>query len=337
MRPTRFRILTVVLLMCLTILIVMVGLVSSASVTQAREDHDAAHRAFLTQARLQQLPPVQAGQVVRVVVRQSERQPPAPQGGPPHLDPLWLAPEVTVKEAWAVADERGRIARVVTFLRDEHGGLLGQSVVDENAHMTVYDARRATTSSVSFPQRAPLDAAGGLADGLGQVPAAGSARPIRQERRADRAVAVLEHRGSADAQWLQAVARGEIKRPYAGDLRIKDRGRRFIFAQDTKALLQEVEFVVTDSGEERVLRAQEWQRVEVLDPAQVPPGVLTPAMPQTIDRLVAVPLRRLVLSEAADAVPFTLYGPAGRPRSPRGAVPRPGLRRAAGRRRPDRA
>jgi hypothetical protein len=196
---------------------------------------------------------------------------------------------------------------VATYVRTEQGELLGQSLVDEQGRMTVYDVPRARTSTVSFAQRAPISAAGGLIDVLDAPLPIGIAQPIRQEQRADHPVIVLERRGPADAQWRHLVASGAIKQPYARDLAIAERGQRFVFARDTQQLLLVAEFVVAPDGTEQVLRSQEWQRVEVFDQAQAPAGILTPTLPVIADRLTAVPLRQLTLDEAARTLPFTLY------------------------------
>lgn len=107
----------------------------------AEEDHAAAQRAFLDEASRQQLPTGIAGRVIHVQMREYSRQAPDTAGGPPHLDPRWLIPETTVREIWAVVDGQGFVANAANYARDEFGNLIGQSTLNEQGNMTVYEAR----------------------------------------------------------------------------------------------------------------------------------------------------------------------------------------------------
>lgn len=297
MWATRHRPLIVGLLLTMAIAAGALVHLFGPSATQAQADHAAAHQAVLAQARGRQIPAAQPGQAVHVVVREYERQVPTSVGGPAHLDAALLSPEIRVMEIWAVADEQGRIARVVTYARDTAGALLGQSLVDETARMTVYEARRGTTKMVTFPQRAAISAVGEREDSLTRASDARHARAIREEQFNGRTVLVLEHRSPAS---------GPLP-PNAGDLRVKDYGRRLVLARDSSMLLRDMEFVVTESGEEWVLASKEWQRVELLDATRLPAGTLTPQMPATTDSLTPVPLRELSVGEAAKVLPFAFY------------------------------
>lgn len=264
-------------------------------------------RAFLEAAQARQLPTVQPGQVIHAIIRVYERYAPQSTGGPPHLDRERLFPETTVLETWAVAGERGRIARTVTYTRDSTGRLIQQTVVDETAHLTSYNARHGVSTMTTFSEMGPIS---GVSTRLGSIQHGLNVQQpqvMREEAQDGRPTIVLDHHSPPDPAWLQQVANGESPVPYVGDLKIQLLGRRLVFDRESSALLRNIEFAVTDRGVEQVLTSKEWQRVEVLDAAQVPAGVLSPQMPVTTEQLTPAPLSQLPVQEAALGLPYTVY------------------------------
>lgn len=265
--------------------------------------------ALLMQARQRQMPEVRPGQVVRVTLRDYERPRPSAVDGPAHLDPAFLAPSVTLTEIWAVADDAGRASRVVTYVRDEAGGLIEVNAIDERAQLTAYSPRQNQTVTASFRERSPMTNIGERAANLTNPPPSQNARPLREQIVSGQPAIVLEYLTEADSTWLRLVATGEIKRPYAGDLEAREQGRRLIFDRDSSALLREEDFVVTAQGEEYLLRSRVWQQVEVFDASQVSVGTLYPVMPVPAERWQPVPLGQVALQQATTRLPFTLFAP----------------------------
>lgn len=264
-------------------------------------------RAFLEDAQKRQLPAVQPGQVIHVVTREYERHAPPVADGPPHLDRESLFPETTALETWAIVGERGRIARTVTYTRDSGGGMIQQTVVDETGRLTSYNARHGVSTATTFSEMALIS---GVSGQLGSIQHALDRQPPqarRDEAQDGRPVVVLDHRSPPDPAWLSRVTEGESQTPHIKDLKIQSLGRRLVFERDSSKLLRNIEFAVTDRGEERVLTSKEWQRVEVLDRAQVPNGVLSPQMPTTTEQLTPVSVRQLPIREAVEALPYTVY------------------------------
>lgn len=139
---------------------------------------------------------VTKGQVVHAVVREYERHPGQRSSGPPHLEDRWLFPETRVVETWAVADDNDRIRHVVAYTRDAEGQLIAQTVIDESAHLTTYDARHQVSTSVTFPERGHIGDVGGRMPSLQEMSSTTQPQARRQQAVGGRPATVLEYRYS---------------------------------------------------------------------------------------------------------------------------------------------
>ncbi len=316
----------------LVILIVVAGLLGLPSTSVAADPAPLTpeNQAVLVRAQQAQLPSVQAGQVLHVIVQSYERHAPEPVGGPPHLARAVLAPETILTEYWAVAGNQGHITRVVSSKRDTSGRLLQQTAVDGAFHLVSYDAVANETSNAQFAESSRVADVSGRSGLMRDLPALAKTPPGAQGEtsRAGRAAVVIEYRANPDPRWLEQNATGQAVGPYAADLAVRAFGRRLVLDRASGALLEDVHFVLTDSGSEQILSEKMWQRVEVLDLVQVPVGILTPALPTTPDRFVPVPRALLSASAAAAAVPFAFYAMPSVP----GGLPTPTISYGTGQR-----
>lgn len=263
--------------------------------------------ALLEQAHARQIPEVRPGQVLHITTRGYERHDTTIIAGPLHLAPTFLAPDITLTEIWAVADDMGYIARVVTYVRDEAGELIEMNVIDEKAQLIAYSPRHGETIMSSFRERGLIADVGGRVANLANTPLAQFARPLRVQLVNGRPAVVLEYLTEADPTWLSMVRTGELTNPYAGDLPIRDQGRRLIFDRDTNGLLREEDFVVGAQGEEFLLRSTEWLQIEVLDSGQILAGILNPAIPSPEKGWTSVPLSQMAVQQAKAHLPFALF------------------------------
>jgi hypothetical protein len=192
-----------------------------------------------------------------------------------------LYPERQVRESWAVADERGRLARQVTYTRDGEGRLVQVGVFDHAGTVSWVVARGVTRLPRAPWEPKPVGEYDGRGGVLSQLPdlADRPAQGLREETVGGRPAVTVEYRWPADDEWRERMRESEA--PYLKDLAVLADGRRLSFDRETGAPLRDLDFAIVNGGKEYVTRSLEWVAFEVLDPAGVPDGILAPAIPDT--------------------------------------------------------
>jgi len=256
-------------------------------------------------ARAHAGPVAQQGQIVHVITRDFEQHAPNTVGGPPHIDANSLFPDTTISDIWVVVGDGGRIARAATYTRDGNNNPIRQTVVDESGRVVSNEVRQSNAQVGQLGQPGMMTDVGGQGASLEEARAAQAPTAMSDGWIGGQPTVTLEY-----TTQFSGAARADAEERLSetlGNTRLQSMGRRLTFDKVSESLLRYEQFAVDDRGRDRLVRATDWQLVEVLDAARVPSTTLAPTLPMPNTDPANVFFQSQSLADAARTSSFVLY------------------------------